>query len=93
MRLNNKWESFEISFNWEDYVVPTGNFNCWEELGKFIIYTSRKWRKNVKLSENKAKEINVDDKVDNSGNFEKPEEGKEAKENKESKRKSKKDSK
>lgn len=59
MQLNNEWESFKLQFNGEDYVVPSGKFDCWTDLGKFIIYTARKWGKDVKLSETKAKEINV----------------------------------
>lgn len=46
--LINKGAAFNVTFNWEDFLVPSGKFEAEATLGYFIVYTATKWWMDVK---------------------------------------------
>lgn len=46
--LENRGAAFNVTFNGEDYLVPSGKFEAEATLGYFIVYTSNKWWMDVK---------------------------------------------
>ncbi len=45
--LKNNGESFKLFFNGEEHTVPTGLFEAEATLGAFVLYTAKKWWKDV----------------------------------------------
>lgn len=45
--LKNSGDSFKLFFNGEEHTVPSGLFEAEATLGDFVLYTAKKWWKNV----------------------------------------------
>lgn len=68
MKLENKGQGFEVTFDGETHDVPAGKFEVTiDALGHYIVYASKRWGLQVEITEDSkkssegvAKIVNVD---------------------------------